>query len=141
MKKIIFITIFLSLFVQAKETTKSLYSRLGGYDAITAVSKDFHIRLKADPQLGRFWAYRGTDGLDRELQLLIDYVCAKTGGPTFYTGRDMPTTHIGMKISQSDWKIFMTLFKDTLKKFKVAKQEKDEVIEFIESLKTSMVEL
>ena len=34
--------------------TKTLYARLGGYDAITAVANDLLPRLQADPQLGRF---------------------------------------------------------------------------------------
>ena len=56
---------------------KTLYERLGGYDAITAVANDL-LRLQADPQLGRFWAHRGEDGLKREKQLLIDFLCAVT---------------------------------------------------------------
>jgi hemoglobin len=55
---------------------KTLYERLGGYDAITAVADDLLPRLQADPQLGRFWAHRGEDGLKREKQLLIDFLCA-----------------------------------------------------------------
>jgi hypothetical protein len=51
---------------------KTLYERLGGYDAITAVANDLLPRLRADPQLGRFWAHRGEDGVMREKQLLIE---------------------------------------------------------------------
>ena len=60
---------------------KTLYERLGGYDAIAAVANDLLPRLRADPQLGRFWAHRGEDGIMREKQLLIDYLCANAGGP------------------------------------------------------------
>lgn len=59
---------------------KTLYERLGGYDAIAAVANDLLPRLQADPQLGRFWAHRGEDGMMREKQLLIDYLCAKNPG-------------------------------------------------------------
>ena len=75
--------------------TRTLYTRLGGYDAIAAVTDDFLARLKTDPQLGRFWAHRGEDGLRREKQLLIDFLCASSGGPLYYTGRDMSTSHKG----------------------------------------------
>jgi Bacterial-like globin len=74
----------------AKET---LYERLGGYDAIAAVADDLLPRLQADPQLGRFWAHRGDDGVKREKQLLIDFLCASAGGPVYYRGRDMVLTH------------------------------------------------
>jgi truncated hemoglobin YjbI len=52
---------------------KTLYERLGGYDAIAAVANDLLPRLRADPQLGRFWAHRGENGIMREKQLLIDF--------------------------------------------------------------------
>jgi hemoglobin len=51
---------------------KTLYERLGGYDAITAVANDLLPRLRADPPLSRFWAHRGEDGVMREKQLLIE---------------------------------------------------------------------
>ncbi|MGB8896189.1 MAG: hypothetical protein WCD13_18070 [Pseudolabrys sp.] len=60
--------------------TKSLYERLGGYDAVAAVANDLLPRLRSDPQLGRFWAHRGEDGIMREKQLLIDFLCASAGG-------------------------------------------------------------
>ena len=49
-------------------TNKSLYDRLGGYDAISAVSDDLVDRLQRDPQLGRFWQNRSEDGMKRERQ-------------------------------------------------------------------------
>jgi hemoglobin len=140
MKKILLTLLLLATLVSGAEKP-SLYTRLGGYDSIAAVLDDFHIRLKDDPQLGRFWKYRGTDGKERELQLLIDFVCARTGGPTHYSGRDMGRTHIGMMISESDWTIFMAHLRKSLEKFHVKKPEFDEVITFIESLKGTMVEV
>ena len=64
------------------EQSKSLYTRLGGYDAITAVVEDLLPRLVNDAQLGRFWQNRGADGMRREKQLLIDFLCASAGGPS-----------------------------------------------------------
>jgi len=139
MKKILLSIMLILSFLQADQT-KSLYTRLGGYDAIAAISKDFHLRLKADPQLGRFWANRGTDGMERELQLLINFLCASSGGPAYYLGRDMPTSHKGMNINESDWKIFMKHLNETLDKYKVKNPEHDEVVNFIESLKPQIVE-
>jgi hemoglobin len=67
--------------------TKSLYDRLGGYNAIVAVVQDLVPRLQIDLQLGRFWSHRGEDGIKREKQLLIDFLCASAGGPMYYRGR------------------------------------------------------
>ncbi|MDH3530771.1 MAG: group 1 truncated hemoglobin [Acidobacteriota bacterium] len=86
---------------------KSLYERLGGYDGITAFVDDLLPRLQRDSQLGRFWQNRGDDGIAREKQLLIDFLCSSAGGPMYYSGRDMKTSHKGMKITESDWSVFL----------------------------------
>ena len=117
----------------------SLYERLGGYNAISAVASDLLPRLQSDPQLGRFWAHRGTDGLRREKQLLIDFLCANTGGPLYYTGRDMLTTHAGMGITESDWTVFLLHAAATLNKFEVPAAEQQEIVEFVLSLKGDIV--
>lgn len=140
----LFLTLMLALTVaitsQAAETTKSLYDRLGGYNAISAVASDLLPRLQGDKQLGRFWAHRGSDGIQREKQLLIDFLSSRSGGPMYYTGRNMVITHVGMNISQSDWDIFIGHLNATLAKFKVPQKEKSDVLGFIGSLKTTMVE-
>ena len=123
---------------QPKDAT--LYARLGGYDAIAAVAEDLLPRLMADAQLGRFWQHRGEDGARREKQLLIDFLCASAGGPLYYTGRDMAITHRGMRISESDWAVFLTHVKATLEKFAVPSRERGEVLAFLESTKKDIVE-
>jgi len=117
----------------------SLYTRLGGYDAIAAVAEDLLPRLTGDDQLGRFWAHRGEDGLQREKQLLVDFLCASAGGPMYYTGRDMLTSHRGMRISESDWQRFIGHAKATLDHFSLADPERNDVLAFIESTKGDIV--
>lgn len=118
----------------------TLYERLGGYDAISAVANDLLPRLQADSQLARFWQNRSEDGLRREKQLLIDYLCSSAGGPLYYTGRDMKTSHKGMKISERDWSAFLGHVNATLEAFKVPKAERDEVVGFVQSTKADIVE-
>lgn len=120
--------------------TTSLYARLGGYDAIAAVADDLLPRLMSDPLLGRFWENRGDDGIRREKQLLVDFLCSSAGGPLYYTGRDMVTSHKGMGISESDWGAFIGHLNATLDKFQVPQQERSEVLAFIDSTKADMVE-
>ena len=119
---------------------KSLYERLGGYDGITAFASDLLPRLQGDSQLGRFWQNRGDDGIAREKQLLIDYLSSSAGGPMYYTGRDMKTSHAGMKISASDWSRFLEHAGATLKTLQVPQQECDDVVAFVLSLKDDIVE-
>src|SRR4051812_45387602 len=78
---------------------KSLYQRIGGYDAIAAVTDDFLARLEKDDKLGRFFqGVSDDDSVIRIRQHVIDLVCAQTGGPCKYTGRDMKTAHAGLGI-------------------------------------------
>ncbi len=119
---------------------KTLYERLGGYDAIAAVTNDLLPRLRSDSQLGRFWAHRSEDGVEREKQLLINFLCANAGGPVLYTGRNMVVSHKGMRISESDWDVFLVHLKATLSKFAVPDQEKGEVAAFVNSTKAEIVE-
>ena len=118
----------------------TLYQRLGGYDAIAAVCADLIARLRADAQLGRFWAHRGEDGIRREYQLLVDYLCNASGGPMYYTGRDNKLSHQGMRISAGDWDIFMGHLRATLDGFAVPEQERGDVLAFIDSTRADIVE-
>ena len=118
----------------------SLYTRLGGYDAVAAVANDLLPRLMSDEQLGRFWAHRGADGIQREKQLLIDFLCHCSGGPMYYTGRDMATAHRGMRISAVDWQLFLGHLEATLDKFELPAPEREDVLAFINSTREEIVE-
>jgi len=119
---------------------KTLYARLGGYDAIAAVAGDLLPRLQGDARLGRFWQHRSEDGVNREKQLLIDFLCASAGGPLYYTGRDMKSSHRGMKIDAGDWSAFLGHLNATLDAFQVPQAERDEVVAFIQSTRSDIVE-
>lgn len=119
---------------------KTLYERLGGYEAISCVANDLLPRLQGDALLGRFWANRGDDGVKREKQLLIDFLCSSSGGPMYYTGRDMKTSHKGMRVNERDWDTFLGHLKATLDTFDVPKVEREEVLAFVNSTKSDIVE-
>jgi hemoglobin len=119
---------------------KTLYERLGGYDGITVLTYDLLSRLQADDQLGRFWQNRGDDGIERERQLLVDYLCSSTGGHVYYTGRDMKISHKGMKINEKDWSQLLKHAGNTLLALNIPEKEAKEVVEFVISLKDQIVE-
>lgn len=126
---------------KASPSQKSLYERLGGYDALGAFVRDFSSRLFADPKLGRYWSHRGKDGIDRELHLTVDYFAAKFGGPFPYAGRELKLSHAGMRIAEQDWQSLMAHLNATLDQFKVPQKERLEVVAFIESAKSDIVEI
>ena len=120
--------------------TKTLYARLGGYDAITAVANNLVSRAMSDARLGRFWANVGEDRVRREIQLLIDFLCHSAGGPMLYTGRDMKISHKGMRITEEDCAALLLHVNATLDHFQVPAAEKDAVVGFIQSTKGDIVE-
>ena len=120
--------------------TRSLYERLGGYDAIAAAVDDLLQRLTGDPQLGVYWRGHSKDSMKRDRQLIVDFLGAATGGPVVYRGRDMRTSHEGLQISESDWKIFVEHTVATLDKFRVPEREKAEFLDAAASLKGDIVE-
>jgi len=119
---------------------KTLYQRLGGYDAIAAVTDDFITRLATDPELGKFFVGLNTESKKRVRQHVIDQLCAVTGGPCLYLGQDMKTAHRGLGITQDDWDRAVKHLVETLDKFKVGKQEKNELLTAISALKSDIVE-
>lgn len=126
------------LSAQDKPAT-TLYERLGRYDGIAKITDDYLKGVRADPQLGRFIG-RGTDSLTRARQLLKDQLCALTGGPCVYIGRDMKTAHGGLGITASDWSASMKYMTAALEKSHIAQRERDEFLALIESFKPQIVE-
>lgn len=119
---------------------KNLYQRLGGYDAIAAVVDDFIGRLVGDKQFERFFSGFSDDSKKKIRQHLVDQLCAATGGPCVYMGRDMKTTHGGLGISEDDWNAGVKHLADALDKHKVPKKEKAEVLAFVATIKKDIVE-
>jgi len=117
----------------------SLYTRLGGYDAIVAVTNDFIGRLATDPQLSRFFVGLNDTSKARVTAHVIDFLCKSTGGPCIYTGQDMKTAHTGLHITEADWNASAAHLVETLNKFKVPQKEQDEVLAAISSMKGDIV--
>ncbi len=120
--------------------TKSLYERLGGYDAIAAITDDLLAWLLNDPQFVVFWKGHSENSLRRDRQLVVNFMCEAAGGPVFYTGRDMQTSHKGLGINASDWEVFMRHAAAAPEKFAVPSPERDEVLAFLTSLQGDIVE-
>ena len=123
-------------FAQEKTT---LYERLGRYDGIAHIADEYLKGVRADPQLARFIG-RGTDSLVRARQLLKEQLCAMTGGPCVYIGRDMKRAHGGLGITEADWTLNMKYLSAALEKAHIADRDRDEFLALIEALKPQIVE-
>lgn len=125
---------------QAAAQEKSLYQRVGGYDALAAVVDDFIVRLVTDKQFEKFFAGASDDSKKRIRQHILDQFCAATGGPCVYNGRDMKTSHAGLGITNAQWDAAAKHLVASLDKFKVPEKEKGEILAFVTSLKKDIVE-
>jgi hemoglobin len=121
-------------------TADTLYVRLGGYDAIAAAVANLMPRLREDPKLWVYWKGKSLESRRRGDQLLIDFLCAAFGGPVFYAGPDMKTSHQGLGITNEEWNIVLNHISATLDALGVAAQEQSEVLAAAESLKGDIVE-
>ena len=121
-------------------TEKTLYQRLGGYDAVAAVVGQLFARMIPNQQLGKYFIGLSDDSKKRVQQLTVDFVCSATGGPCIYTGRDMKTSHEGLGIADSDWEVTVNILVGILDEFKVPEQEKNELLGILSGLKPSIVE-
>ena len=117
---------------------KTLYERLGGLDAITAVVETFRDRVAADDRINLKFAR--TD-LARLRKILIDQVCEATGGPCHYNGRGMKEAHAGMKVTNGEFNALVEDLVATLSQFKVPKAEQDELLAILGPLKSEIVEV
>ena len=124
---------------QQMGSQQSLYMRLGGYDALVAVTKDFIGRLATDPTLAKFFTGLNDTSKARVESHVIDFLCVATGGPCIYTGQDMKTAHTGLHITDADWNVSAAHLTETLNKFKVPQKEQSEVMSAISGLKSQIV--
>jgi hemoglobin len=116
---------------------KSLYERLGGKEAITAVVDDFVGRVAADNRINGFFAKANIPRLKTQL---VNQICEASGGPCKYTGADMKTAHRGMGVTNAAFDALVGDLVATLDKFKVGDREKNDLLGALGPMKKDIVE-
>jgi hemoglobin len=104
---------------------RPLFDRLGGEGAITAVVEDFVANCAADARINAFFVNTDIPHLKK---MLVEQICAATGGPCTYTGKDMVTVHTGMHITDAQFDALVEDLVKSLDKYKVPAQEKGELL-------------
>jgi hemoglobin len=117
----------------------SLYIRLGGYDAIAAVTDDFLRRIHGDTAIKPFFLGLEKPQLDRIRQMVVDQLCAASGGPCVYVGKSMKDAHATLDIPEATFDRFIGHFQATLTGFKVPSREQNEVMGALLSMKADVV--
>jgi hemoglobin len=133
--------ILLSLSSCARTTAtpggKSLYVRLGGTTMIASVVEEFLTNATVDNRInGRF----ATADLAKLRGHLLDQFCMMTGGPCVYRGRDMKSTHAGMKITSLEFDALVEDLVRALDRFKLPAREKGELLHLLGPMKKEIVE-
>ena len=121
-------------------TNSSLYHRLGGYDTIASFVDHLLEMLRQDPRFSRFGIGRSLDSHRRARQLNVDLICCMAGGPSFYTGRDMKTSHAGLAITETEWEISQDCARQVLRKLGIGEPETNEVVTLLEQYRADIVE-
>jgi hemoglobin len=121
---------------QMQPPDSTLYDRLGGKAAITAVVDEFVGNVAADTRINAFF---GRTDIARLKRLLVEQICAGAGGPCTYTGRDMKTAHTGMGVNDAHFGALVEDLVKALDKFKVPTREKNELLGVLGPMKTDIV--
>jgi len=118
--------------------TKSLYDRLGGLDAINALTESWVARVGGDERANKKFARTDIARLKKEV---IDQLCEATGGPCTYTGRSMKDTHAGMKTTAGEFDVVMQHLTATLDELRISKVEQDELVDLLMPMRDDIVEI
>jgi hemoglobin len=116
----------------------TLYERLGGLDAITAVVDSFVARCAGDDRINRKFGRTDIPHLKRNL---VDQVCEATGGPCTYTGRSMRETHDGMGVTAGEFDALVQDLEGALDEFNVPKAEHQELLGLLLPMRDEIVEV
>jgi hemoglobin len=122
--------------MMAPPPQKTLYDRLGGTPAITAVVDDFVANVAADNRINGFFA---RSDIPRLKKRLVEQICAGTGGPCTYTGRSMQAAHKGMNITDGQFNALVEDLQKTLVKFKVPEKEQGDLLAVLGPMKPQIV--
>ena len=117
---------------------RSLYERLGGVEAITAVARAFEDRAAKDDRINQKFAKTNLDRLTKEF---VDQLCQDTGGPCTYTGLSLRQAHTNMGVTSGEWDAFMEDLVATLDSFNVGKAEQDELLNKLRPMRADIVQV
>lgn len=119
-------------------TVRTLYDRLGGKDAITAVVDSFVAIVAKDTRINKKFA---RSDVGRVKTMIVDQVCSATGGPCTYTGRSMKDAHRNMGVTEGEFNALVEDLTTSLNAYNVPKPEQDELLNALGTMKGDIVEV
>lgn len=127
---------------QSPAPKTSLYERLGGMPAITAVTSGLVDRILADTRINAWFAHAAASREEaaRYKASLANFVCQNVGGPCTYTGPDMVAAHKGRRVTSGAFDAVVEDLTAVLDELKVPTAEKNELLGALAPLKAQIVQ-
>jgi hemoglobin len=123
--------------VYAATPDDSLYSRLGGTTNVTAIVADMFAHAVSDPHLKRSFEDVNMERLNR---LVVEHICALTGGGCEYSGDSMHDAHAGLGISEAEFFRFTQVLRDSMRRHGVPLRARNELLRILAPMKRDIVE-
>jgi hemoglobin len=125
----------------APQATPSLYERLGGINAVSAVVDQFLVNVVADNRINA--SFSATVANEYRTTLLrnnlIDQICAGAGGPCVYKGKNMLEAHRGMNITDAQFNALVEDLVAALNTFNVKEKEQQDLLAILGPMKSDIV--
>jgi hemoglobin len=120
----------------------TLFDRLGGKAAVTAVASGLVDRILLDSRVNAWFAHAAAspENAVAYKAKLYDFVCEATGGPCKYTGRDMVNAHRGRKVTGAAFDAVVEDLVVVLDALRVPGREKSQLLGLLAPLKASIVQ-
>ena len=134
--------------IKKAETPKAvgtLYTRLGGEEAIKKVVDDFVARASTDTKVNFTRSGHPNEwdpspaNVEKLKKHLVAFIAKAAGGPDNYKGRDMVTSHTGMNISDAEFNAIAADLALSLDALKVPAREKNELLTAVAGTKGQIV--
>ncbi len=121
---------------------KSLFEKLGGKDGIAKAVDAIIKKIGDDKKINAKFqkTIKDPKKLDALKGHLVDQICAATGGPCEYKGKDMVAAHKGMNLKEAEFTAFMEDVTAGLKDAGVADEDAKVLIEALNGMKDMIVD-
>ena len=122
--------------VEKKETT--IYDKLGGKSAVSAVVETFYGLVLNDPDVAPFFA---ETNMKKQKEHQTNFITMALGGPKEYSGRSLRDAHANMGIGKHEFNVIAKLLAEALKENGVGDDDIKKVIDVVATTKNDVLNL
>lgn len=120
----------------ARQSQEALYNRLGGYDRILELTTEIVRLHEINPEIKPMLVHVDNKMLAKHV---ADFMAAGIGGTETYTGRDLPSSHAHLRLTDADFLSAGGDVMTAMNNLDYGQDEIDEVVCILVSLKDQVV--